>query len=76
MEERTHYYTHEESAKRVCPMSVGAGMNNKVLIINGLEVGRPCLGMHCQGWRWEAVWNDDVEDYEYGERGYCGVIGE
>lgn len=76
MSEKTHYLSEQDAAKSVCPLSVGAGMNNKIIIINGLEVGRACIGSRCLAWRWEPIWNDDGDDYEYGERGYCGMIGE
>ena len=70
------YMTDQEAASKVCPMGVGANMNNRILIIDGLEAGRPCLGSKCAGWRYSGHWDDDEDGMVYDlELGYCGMVG-
>jgi hypothetical protein len=65
----------EEAAKKICPMSVGNGMNNRVLIYDGLEAGRACIGDKCMAWRWGYHWDDKTEKSEYSDTlGYCGMV--
>ena len=72
-----HYVAEKDAARMACPLSVGNGMNNRILIIDGLEAGRPCIGSRCMAWRWKPVWNDDEEEIvEYEAKGYCGMISE
>ena len=76
MFENPAYMTDEEAATVVCPMGVGAGMNNKILIIKGLDAGRPCLGSNCAAWRHYSNWNEETEEMEYDlGLGYCGIVG-
>lgn len=75
MSESLHYITEEEAAKKVCPMSVGAGMNNRILVIDGLEAGRACIGSRCMGWRWDYEWDSEKEKAIFSDTiGYCGMV--
>jgi hypothetical protein len=67
--------TQEEAVKKICPMSVGAGMNNRVLIYDGLEMGRACIGPHCMAWRWDFNWDEENNKSVYSDTlGYCGMV--
>ena len=67
--------TQEEAAKKICPMSVGAGMNNRVLIYDGLEMGRACIGQKCMAWRWNCDWDEKNNKSVYSDTlGYCGMV--
>jgi hypothetical protein len=67
--------TPEEAAKNVCPMSVGGGMNNRIVIIDGLEAGRACIGPRCMAWRWDYQWDEKSEKSTYSDTlGYCGMV--
>lgn len=76
MSKTPYMITQEEAAKKVCPMSVGAGMNNRVLIIDGLEAGRACIGDKCMAWRWDYIYksNDDENGAYSDTLGYCGMV--
>ena len=71
-----HYITEVEAAKKICPLSVGGGMNNRILIYDGLEMGRPCIGSKCMAWRAKYEWKEDEkEEGHYSDKlGYCGMV--
>jgi len=75
MSNALHYITEVEAAKKICPMSVGAGMNNRVLIYDGLEMGRACIGSKCMAWRWDYQWDEKADKSVYSDTlGYCGMV--
>ena len=76
MSNAPHYITEIEAAKKICPMSVGGGMNNRILVIDGLEAGRACIAANCMAWRWKYDWKEDGEEEGHYSLtlGYCGMV--
>lgn len=77
MSNTSHCITEEAAAKKVCPMSVGGGMNNRIVVIDSLEAGRACIGSKCMAWRWKWEWKQDDEDEGRlsDTLGVCGMVG-